>query len=109
MLCATSSKENAPFRIPPGVRLVKIDARTGDLPGPGTDVIIDEAFRPGTEPGMNAFRDTSDCLSISGTCGNTGGVSTGFDPERDAGIVEETNPMRPQAEKPADDSLDGIF
>tara|TARA_R100000365_G_C2748696_1_gene81384 strand:+ start:2087 stop:4774 length:2688 start_codon:yes stop_codon:yes gene_type:complete len=98
-----------PFRIPPGVRLVKIDARTGDLPGPGTDVIIDEAFRPGTEPGMNAFRDTSDCLSISGTCGNTGGVSTGFDPERDAGIVEETNPMRPQAEKPADDSLDGIF
>ncbi len=39
-----------PFRIPAGVRLVRIDERTGLLPGPGTTETILEAFRPGTEP-----------------------------------------------------------
>lgn len=107
-----------PFRIPPGVRLVKIDARTGELPGPDTAVIIDEAFRPGTEPGMSAFRDTSDCLSISGNCGvGTGAASGGFDPERDAGIVQEDQGLfpgepgqpRPVPEAPVDDNLGDIY
>lgn len=111
-----------PFRIPPGVRLVKIDARTGDLPGPGTQVIIDEAFRPGSEPGMNAFRDTGDCLSISGACGSGSGLPSGsdstygtFDPERDADVVYEGDQKRQpgmppkKAEETVDDSLDGIF
>ncbi len=46
--------EDAPdleFRRPAGVRLVEIDAKTGQLPGPGTTQIIEEAFKPGTEPG----------------------------------------------------------
>jgi len=38
-----------PFRIPPGVRMVRIDADTGTLPSPGSRVIL-EAFKPGTEP-----------------------------------------------------------
>jgi penicillin-binding protein 1A len=40
----------APFRIPSGVRLVRIDRLTGLLPGPSTTDTILEAFRPGTEP-----------------------------------------------------------
>jgi penicillin-binding protein 1A len=39
-----------PFRVPPGVRLVRVDAETGLLPGPETDTVILEAFLPGTEP-----------------------------------------------------------
>ncbi|MGE3929845.1 MAG: penicillin-binding protein 1A [Hyphomonadaceae bacterium] len=39
-----------PFRIPAGVRLVRIDAMTGLLPGPQTTSTILEAFRPDTEP-----------------------------------------------------------
>jgi penicillin-binding protein 1A len=39
-----------PFRVPPGVRLVRVDAGTGLLPGSGTDTAILEAFLPGTEP-----------------------------------------------------------
>ncbi len=39
-----------PFRIPPGVRLVRIDADTGLLPGRKTERVILEAFKPGTEP-----------------------------------------------------------
>ncbi len=39
-----------PFRIPPDVRLVRIDGDRGLLPGTLTDRIILEVFRPGTEP-----------------------------------------------------------
>jgi len=39
-----------PFRVPPGVRLVRVDAETGLLPGPDTERVILEAFIPGTEP-----------------------------------------------------------
>lgn len=39
-----------PFRRPDGLRFVNVDAKTGMLPGPGTQSIISEAFLPGTEP-----------------------------------------------------------
>jgi penicillin-binding protein 1A len=40
-----------PFRTPPGILLVQIDAATGQRPGPGSRVVISEAFLPGSEPG----------------------------------------------------------
>ncbi len=40
----------APFRIPAGVRLVRVDYQTGLLPSPTTTQTILEAFRPDTEP-----------------------------------------------------------
>ncbi|WP_240476715.1 penicillin-binding protein 1A [Geminicoccus roseus] len=39
-----------PFRVPPGVQLVRIDAASGALPGPSTKDVILEAFLPGTAP-----------------------------------------------------------
>ncbi len=39
-----------PFRIPPGIRLVRVNARTGQLAQPGDPRVILEAFKPGTEP-----------------------------------------------------------
>ncbi len=39
-----------PFRMPPGVVNVRIDADTGLLPGPASERVIVEAFLPGTEP-----------------------------------------------------------
>ncbi|HEX2525868.1 MAG TPA: penicillin-binding protein 1A [Geminicoccus sp.] len=39
-----------PFRVPPGVELVRIDAQTGALPGADTAQVILEAFLPGTAP-----------------------------------------------------------
>ena len=85
---------------------------------------IDEAFRPGTEPGLNAFVDASECFSISGGCetGNrTDSPYTSFDPERDAGVVEEQDEEddflaslfgRDKEEAPdrvVDDSLDEVY
>ncbi|MCA8900478.1 MAG: penicillin-binding protein 1A [Hyphomonas sp.] len=106
---ALADQAAIPFRIPPGVRLVKIDARTGELPGPGSAVIIDEAFRPGTEPGLSAFSSSDDCLSISGNCGSGGSSISGFDPERDAGIVpEDSDPLQP-TETAVSNDLDDIY
>jgi penicillin-binding protein 1A len=50
MEAALEDQPATPFRVPPGVRLVRVDAETGLLPGPSTDVAILEAYLPGTEP-----------------------------------------------------------
>ncbi|MEE2980567.1 MAG: penicillin-binding transpeptidase domain-containing protein, partial [Pseudomonadota bacterium] len=47
---ALTDQPAIPFRIPPGVRLVRIDGDTGLLPGATTERVILEAFKPGTEP-----------------------------------------------------------
>jgi penicillin-binding protein 1A len=47
---ALADRSATPFRVPPGVRLVRVDAETGLLPGPSTETVILEAFLPGTEP-----------------------------------------------------------
>lgn len=45
-----------PFRIPPGIRLVRVDARSGrPAPGGGAGTIL-EAFKPGGEPVARAPR-----------------------------------------------------
>ena len=61
---ALAEKSPIPFRIPPGVRLVSIDAETGMLPTFASDEVILEAFKPGTEPGAVFREDTR--LSLSG-------------------------------------------
>ena len=50
MEAALRDKPAIPFRIPPGIRLVRVDAETGLVArGSGKGVIL-EAFKPGTEP-----------------------------------------------------------
>jgi penicillin-binding protein 1A len=49
-------KPATPFRVPPGIRLVRVDYMTGERAGPGSQKVILEAFKPGTEPtGMQAL------------------------------------------------------
>jgi len=48
---ALGDKPSVPFRIPPGVRLVRVNPASGQLAGGGERGVILEAFRPGTEPG----------------------------------------------------------
>ncbi len=47
---ALADKPATPFRIPPGIRLVRINAETGQLARAGDGRVILEAFKPGTEP-----------------------------------------------------------
>ncbi|MEO1405113.1 MAG: penicillin-binding protein 1A [Pseudomonadota bacterium] len=81
MEAALVEKPALPFRIPPGVRLVEIDAETGGLPTGLTTKRITEAFRPGTEPGVE-FQDESTSLFGYGD-GSLFGTSSA-DPEEPA-------------------------
>ena len=50
MKVALADKPAAPFRVPPGIKLVRVDPKTGMRAGPGTERAILEAFKPGTAP-----------------------------------------------------------
>lgn len=47
---ALAGRPAIPFRIPPGIRLVRVDPATGLLARAGDRRVILEAFKPGTEP-----------------------------------------------------------
>jgi penicillin-binding protein 1A len=47
---ALKDKPSVPFRVPPGIRLVRVDLKTGQRAQPGDANVILEAFKPGTEP-----------------------------------------------------------
>jgi len=50
MAAALEKKKAIPFRIPPGIRLVRVNAATGELARAGDKKVIYEAFKPGTVP-----------------------------------------------------------
>ncbi len=50
MKVALANKPAAPFRIPPGIKLVQVDPRTGLRAAPGDPSAIVEAFKPDEEP-----------------------------------------------------------
>ncbi len=67
-----------PFRIPPGVRMVRVDGRTGLPAEPGAPNTILEAFKPGTEPsGERRVLDGSAGVSGISESGNTPRAGTG--------------------------------
>jgi penicillin-binding protein 1A len=47
---ALTKEDAVPFRIPPDIRLVRLNAETGQLARPGDKNVFLEAFKPGTEP-----------------------------------------------------------
>ena len=51
---ALQGKPAVPFRVPPGIRFVRVERESGSLPGPTSDDVIVEAFLPGTEPTQRA-------------------------------------------------------
>jgi penicillin-binding protein 1A len=57
MQAALKDQPPIPFRTPPGLSLVRVDAATGRLPSSGSQAVIAEAFLPGTEPGRNRSQD----------------------------------------------------
>ena len=50
---ALADKPAMPFRVPAGIKLIRVDARTGMRAGAGTERVILEAFKPGTAPPDN--------------------------------------------------------
>lgn len=56
-----------PFRIPPGIRLVRVNSKTGQPTSPDDHNVILEAFKPGTEP--NGQRNVLDGSGVDGSDG----------------------------------------
>ena len=48
MKLALADKPAIPFKIPAGIRLIRVDAKTGQRAGPDSGRTILEAFKPGT-------------------------------------------------------------
>jgi penicillin-binding protein 1A len=78
MLAALEGEPAIPFRIPPGIRLVRVNAGTGRLAQPGDERVILEAFKPGTVPtgeqvvldgGYNPFTRSASPVSVPGSDG----------------------------------------
>ncbi len=53
MKVALADKPAAPFRVPPGIKLIRVDLKTGMRAGPDTQKAVLEAFKPGTAPPDN--------------------------------------------------------
>jgi penicillin-binding protein 1A len=71
---ALENEPTIPFRIPPGIRLVRVNAVTGEPARLGDKRVILEAFKPGTVPaGETLVLDGSEDIPISETAG-TGGL-----------------------------------
>jgi len=47
---ALAGKPPVPFRVPPGIKLIRVDLKTGRRAGPNSTRVILEAFKPGTAP-----------------------------------------------------------
>ena len=50
MKVALADTPAQPFRVPPGIKLIRINSKTGLRAGPSDEKIILEAFKPGTAP-----------------------------------------------------------
>jgi penicillin-binding protein 1A len=78
MAAALDGAPAIPFRVPAGIRLVRVNAKTGTLARPGERDIILEAFKPGTEPHGDTARVVLDGGYIPAATANpvtpTGGI-----------------------------------
>ncbi len=99
---ALRETQPTPFRIPAGVRLVRVDYLTGQLPsGDATQTIL-EAFRPDTEP----TRDVSSSPFVfGGTAPIDPRVLSGL-----TGVVPgQGGDNRPQRREEEDEDLGGLY
>ncbi len=75
MKWALADQPAIPFRVPPGIKLVRIDAKTGMRAQPGDKRTILEAYKPNEEPSDPFSFVTYPGVNVEGQAG--GGVSAG--------------------------------
>ncbi len=65
---ALADKPATPFRVPPGIRLVRVNLKTGQRPAAGDEgPVILEAYKPGTEPNGETVVIDGSGDSLTGT------------------------------------------
>ncbi len=79
MKAALADKPATPFRIPPGIKLVRVNLKTGLRTGGGEgEQTIMEAFKPGEEPD-----DAYSVIGFSDAAGGAAQYPAGYTPEGD--------------------------
>ncbi len=81
MKVALADKPAVPFRVPAGIKLIRIDPKSGMRAGPGDQRVILEAFKPGTAP-----PDNYSVIGVTDADGRPLGVS----PEADSMVRSRT-------------------
>jgi penicillin-binding protein 1A len=76
---ALADKPPIPFNVPPGIKLIRVDAKNGMRATPGDTRVILEAFKPGTAP--------PDSYSVIGAETASGVPVSGVSPDSAAGAV----------------------
>ena len=74
MKVALADKAAVPFRVPAGIKLIRIDPKSGMRAGPGDQRVILEAFKPGTAP-----PDNYSVIGVTDADGRPLGVSSEAD------------------------------
>ena len=76
MALALADEPRIPFRIPQGVRLVRISLASGLPAGPDDELVILEAYRPGTEPSadLKPVLDGLESVAAADLAGGVGGL-----------------------------------
>lgn len=82
---ALADKPATPFRIPPGIKLVRIDAKTGMRAQEGTGKTILEAYKPNEEPSNPFSFVTYPGVDIQGTPSAGAEVGGGYTSQPQAG------------------------
>jgi penicillin-binding protein 1A len=81
---ALADKPAVPFRVPAGIKLIRVDAKTGMRAGPGDTKVILEAFKPGTGPPDNysVIGSTEPPPGVGGQGQDPGYISASPDADR---------------------------
>lgn len=102
-----------PFRVPPGLRMVRVNRETGKLASVGDTKAIFEAFKPGSEPGADdpdandpLLGDLPQGYSLTPVPSGEGGATDPTAPTPSS--AGETPPPAP-APAPASGNLGGIY
>jgi penicillin-binding protein 1A len=78
---ALADKPPIPFSMPPGIKLVRVDAKTGMRAAPGDTKVILEAFKPGTAP-----PDSYSVIGADNTGAPAPGSQQGVSPDADRAV-----------------------
>jgi len=86
---ALADKPSVPFRVPPGIKLIRVDLKTGMRAGPGTERAILEAFKPGTAP-PDSYSVVGSGDSPEGNGGGGRAWGVGVSPDADRAVRSGT-------------------
>jgi penicillin-binding protein 1A len=102
MMTALKDKPGVPFRIPPGLRMVRINPKTGLLAQSGDKNVILEAYKPGTEPTDRP----GDVVGGAGITLDNGDVTPGAGADNDE---ESDTPVQTQTQAAPRGGTGGLY